>query len=97
MEWGVDRGDDGGREDENLGRPYSRFVANFVAVVTTAVTVITFVTSMRRLWGGKPGGEEWQEGLDCEDRLEQVRIEEVGKARGRDGGDWRGLVVERRD
>jgi hypothetical protein len=98
VEWGVDRRDDRGRENKNLGRPCSRFVAIVVVIVVNAVvTVTTSVTGMRRWWGSKSGGEEWQEGLDCEDRLEEMRIEEVGKARGRNGGDWRGLVVERWD
>lgn len=47
--------------------------------------------------GGETGREEGEEGLDGEDRVEKVSIEEVGKARRRDGGDGRGLVVKRRD
>ncbi len=71
VEWGVDGGDDGGREDEDLGA--------------------------RRLLvhgGAEAGGEEGEEGLDGEDRLEEVGVEEVGEARGRDGGNRGGLVVE---
>lgn len=47
--------------------------------------------------GGQPRREQGQEGLDGQDRFEEVRVEEVGEARGRDGGDGRGLVAEGRD
>lgn len=42
-------------------------------------------------------GEERQERLDGEDRLQEVRVEEVGEARGRNGGDGRRLVVQAGD
>lgn len=44
--------------------------------------------------GVQARGEEGQEGLDCEDRLEEVGVEEIGEAGRGDSGDGRSLVVE---
>lgn len=38
-----------------------------------------------------------QEGLDCEDRLEKMRVEEVGEAGRWDSGNGRSLIVETRN
>lgn len=69
VEGRVDGGDDGGREDEDLGR----------------LPLVADGLQARR--------EQWEEGLDRENRLQEVGVEEVGEAGGRDGGDGRGLVV----